>query len=58
MRSKIPLDANPVFRQLTPTEHFLDELAAVNFNLFDPRLGQRFDGLPWALQKKKWRNEF
>jgi len=58
MRSKIPSTAHPIFRQLTPTEHFLDELGAVNFNLFDKRLNGRYDGLAWALQKKKWKKQF
>ena len=57
-RSRIPYTANPIFRQLTPTEHFLDELGRVNFNLFDKSLNRRYDGLAWALQKKKWKNEF
>ena len=38
MRSRIPNSAHPIFRQLTPTEHFLDELGSVNFNLFDKSL--------------------
>ena len=58
MRSRIPNSAHPIFRQLTPTEHFLDELGAVNFNLFDKSLSNRYDGLAWALQKKKWKKEF
>ena len=58
MRSKIPKQSHDIFRQLAPTEHFLKKLESVNFNLFDPSLGRRYDLLAWNIQKKKWKGTF
>ena len=58
MRSKIPLEANDVFRGLAPVEHYLKSLETVNFDLFHPSLSQRNDLLALQLAKKKFLNRF
>ena len=58
MRSKIPKESHDIFRQLLPAQRFLTKLESVNFNLFDPSLGQRYDLLAWDLQKKRWKGTF
>ena len=58
MRSKIPYEANDVFRGLTPVEHYLKSLESVNFDLFHPSLSQRNDLLALQLFKKRCINKF
>ena len=58
MRSKIPQEANDMFRHLTPTEEYLKNLEKYNFNMYHPTLFQRNDLLALKLSTKKWSKKF
>lgn len=58
MRSKIPVEAHDIFRQLNPTEDYLKNLENANFNLFDPSLSQKNNLLAFNIMKLKWKQTF
>ena len=58
MCSRLPKEANPVFRQLTPIQHYLELLEKLQFNMYEPELHQRNHQLPLSLLAKKLRRDF
>merc|ERR1711935_227683 len=58
LRSRLPVDAYPILRQLTPVENYLSQLEHVQFDMFHPSLTTRNHLLALNLMSKKWRGRF